>query len=564
MKTRKTITSAAALLLGTSLVLSACGSNDANNGDNASKPAASTGNKQANGAANKPANDAGGDGQLFKLGSEPLEFTFYGNYDWMTTEPWAADPSSKWVQDNLKVTVKPIQSGGTAKQKLSTMIASDDLPDVMMTDRGADVEKLREAGKLVAFDDYLEKYPNLKKWAGDATINMLRSSDGKIYQFPNWYTSRPNGNAGYLINKKIYKDLGSPKLETFDDLYAYLKQVKDKYPNIVPLESDIDAQAVDIFTSGMQADFSPSYIGMRGVPNGDKLTSLYTEPAFIDAVKFGSKLFREKLMTQDAMTQKKEQVNEKLKTGRVAVYASYSVTEPSMSEGNTFLKSQDPDGGYEAIWPIHQEDVPKDHVFPNSYNSLGWNSIVITTSAKNPEGIFAYLDWITGEEGQSVMMFGPPGRYWDSRNEQGEPIPNDKWKTVPQAEKDKDKMGTFNWVGNTTFVDTTKTKIEETLPLEQRNWASVLQVNVTWVTSQNTTAFVNLDPTPDSEEGIARTAIDDLHKKYIAKALFAKNDEEVEAILKELNDTAMSQGLDKLLAYRTKQWQANLKKINGQ
>lgn len=57
---------------------------------------------------------------------------------------------------------------------------------------------------------------------------------------------------------------------------------------------------------------------------------------------------REKLMTQ-----KKEQVNEKLKTGRVAVYVSYSVLEPLMSEGKTLLKSQDPEGGYEEIWPIH-------------------------------------------------------------------------------------------------------------------------------------------------------------------------------------------------------------------
>ena len=28
---------------------------------------------------------------------------------------------------------------------------------------------------LVPYDDYLDKYPNLKEWLGEAGINMLRS-----------------------------------------------------------------------------------------------------------------------------------------------------------------------------------------------------------------------------------------------------------------------------------------------------------------------------------------------------------------------------------------------------
>ncbi|MBP3965076.1 extracellular solute-binding protein [Paenibacillus lignilyticus] len=564
MKTKKTALILLAITMMLSLILAGCSKD---NGNNTQPPASSETDQDAGG--NKEGNEVSkGDDAAssadFKFGSEPVDFSFYAHYDWWTTEPWGNDVTSKWVKENLKVNVTPIQSGGTAKQKLSTMLASDDLPDVIIMDRNAEVEKLRAAGKLVAFDDYLDKYPNLKKWAGDKTLNMLRSPDGKLYQFPNWYTSRPNGNAGYLINKNIYNELGSPKLETFDDLYAYLRLVKEKYPDVVPFETDIDGQGVHIFTSGMENGFSPSYIGVRGVPNGDKLESVYAHPAFIEAVKFASRLYREKLMTQDAMTQKKEQVNEKMKNGRVAVYLSYSSMEPSMSEGNTLLKQQDPNGGYEMIWPLHKDGVDKNQVFPNTFNSLGWNVNVITTAAKNPEGIFAYLDWMTGEEGQSVMMFGPPGRYWDTRDDKGAPIPNDKWKNTPQAEKDKDKMGIFNWVGNTTFVDTTKTEIEMALPPEKQNWASVQQNNVSWKTSQDTTAFVNLDPPTDSEEGIAATAIEDLFKKYFAKAIFAGSDAEVDTILKELNDNAMELGLEKLLAYKTEQWQANLQKMNGQ
>ncbi|MCL6459752.1 MAG: extracellular solute-binding protein, partial [Gorillibacterium sp.] len=145
-----------------------------------------------------------------ELGKEPLEFSFYGHYDWYTMPTWGEDLASKWIKENLKVNVVPVSSGGNAQQKMSTMIVSGNLPDVIWMERGADVEKLRAEGQLVAFDDYLDKYPNFKKWVGDSTIDMLRSPDGKIYQFPNWYTTQPNGNAGYLVNKKIFAELGSP------------------------------------------------------------------------------------------------------------------------------------------------------------------------------------------------------------------------------------------------------------------------------------------------------------------------------------------------------------------
>jgi len=100
------------------------------------------------------------------------------------------------------------------------MIAGDDLPDFIWLDRGSDVERLREAGALVPFDDYLDKYPNLKEWAGEDILNMLRSEDGKLYQFPNWYSSEPFGNAGYVVNKEIHDALGAPELKTF-----HLKQM---------------------------------------------------------------------------------------------------------------------------------------------------------------------------------------------------------------------------------------------------------------------------------------------------------------------------------------------------
>ncbi|MFC4778810.1 extracellular solute-binding protein [Paenibacillus sp. GCM10023252] len=543
MRAKKVVGSVLVLLLTATATLTACSnSNDKNTPAN-------------NGGTNNGGKEGTEQSAAFTLGSQPLNFSFYGNYDWMTTAPWGEDIPSQWLRDEMKITVEPIQSGGAAQQKMSTMLAGDDLPDVIMLDRGADVEKLVTAGKLVAFDEYLDKYPNLKKWAGEETLNMLRSSDGKLYQFPNWYTTTPNGNAGYLINRKIYKELGSPKLVTFDDLYAYLKSVKEKYPNVVPLETDVEGQGVNILASGFAEDYVTTWIGERGVPSGDKFVSLFSDPTFVETMQYSSKLFREKLITQDTLTQKKEQITEKIKAGRVAVYVSYSVLEPSVAEANNTMRAADPDSGYDVIWPLHKAGLDKNKIYPNTFNKLGWNVNVITTAAENPEGIFAYLDWLTGPEGTSTVFYGPKGKYWSELDENEYPKLNDTWFSTPQADKDKEKLGAVMLTGNTTYLDTMKMSLEQKMKPEQRQWTNTMQSTITWKTSKDLTPFVNLNPSGDSEEGIAKTAVDDIFKKYFAQALFAKSDDEVVAVLKKAEAEANAQGYEKLLAYKTKMWQ---------
>ncbi|MBE9913151.1 extracellular solute-binding protein [Paenibacillus donghaensis] len=545
-------------LCTTAAALSGCGSKTEEN-----KTAGETNNN--NTKAEEKAENKEGSGSKFELGSEPLDFTFYGHYDWYTMPSWGADEASKWIKENKKVNITAVNSGGNAAQKLNTMIASKELPDVIWTDRGTDVERLRAAGMLVSYDEYLDKYPNLKKWAGDSTLNMLRSSDGKLYQFPNWYTSQPAGNAGYLMNSKMYKELGSPKLETTDDLYNYLKAVKAKYPNVVPFEPDLakDGQGLDVLYSAFGEDHPPVFLRERAIPNGDKLTSIFQDSAFRESMQFASKLFREKLMAQDALTQTKDQVLEKAYTGRFAIAAAASPTEYG-SKGDVELKKKDPTAGYEMIWPVHKEGLDKNKIWTGSYNQLGWNVALITKSAKDPEKIFAFLDWLTGEEGSRVIMWGPEGILWKGTDEEGYPIFTDTYTNdIERRAKIMDATVNLQWNGNTVYIDKSKMKFEKTLPPEKQNWESRYQSEITWKTQYNATAFVNLNPMPDSEEGIIQQSVDEVYSEARAKALYAQSDEEVLAILDKAEKDAMAVGYDKLLAFKTERWQENLKKIGA-
>ncbi len=507
-------------------------------------------------------NETPSTGDAFVLGEKPLEFSFYGHYDWYTMPDWGADLATKWIQENKKVNVVPVSSGGVAKNKLSTMIVSGELPDVIWMEPGAEVEKLRSEGMLVPFDDYLDKYPNLKKWAGESTLELLRSPDGKLYQFPNWYTTQPNGNAGYLVNKKIYEELGSPSLETPDDLYAYLKQVKEKYPDVVPLEVGQAAAGVDIMVSAFAENRPYTFNSMIAVPQGDQLVSLFTDPVYRELLQYMGRLYREKLVTQDAFTQKLEQVEQKILNGKVAVYVASSPTEFG-SKGNNLLKAQDPDAGYIMVWPVHKAELDRNKIYPGDYKQLGWNVSVITKAAKDPEAIFAFLDWFTGPEGQRTIMWGPEGLYWDGTDEEDMPLFTDKF-TSDAKGRDELMNATvnFQWSGNTVYVDNSKMKFESTLPPEKRNFETYWQSEITWKTQMNTTEYVNLDPAGDSEEGIIAQRVFEIYEQARAKAISStSSDQEVLSLLDKAEADAQKAGYDKLLKYKTAKWQENKEKM---
>ncbi|EES72400.1 ABC transporter, solute-binding protein [Paenibacillus sp. oral taxon 786 str. D14] len=536
-----------ALSIVVALIGSACASNNGNN-TSASKT-------NESGSTNTGS-------KTFTLGQDELTYTFYGNYDWFTPPgEWGKDRTSKWILDNKKVTMNVVTSDGAAAQKLNTMIASSSLPDVIWTDKfGTDYERLRAADQLVPLDDYLDKYPNLKRLIGEETLNMLRAPDGKIYQIPNWYSNKPLGNAGWMINNKIYKELGSPTLETFDDLYNYLKLVKENYPDVTPLDLNKGAEGNIFMYSGFAEGRLPTYVEQRAYIEDNTFKSIYKDPVYIETVKYINKLVNEKLISQDLLTQKEDQIKEKLNTGRIAVLVAYDVTEPSNSAELEWKKT-DPEADYEVIWPIHKAGLDKTKIINNPYSTLGWNASLITRNAKDPEAIFAFYDWMAGEEGQNVLCFGPPGWLWDEVDEENSPIPNENWAATSDQEKTDAKLFDWNYVGNTSHVDGSKAKIEMTLPKEKQNQTAVAQMNVTWKTTQDTTELNGITPPSDSTEGIIAQRVGDIYNETFGKILFASSEAEIDKLLESGYEQSMKVGHQKLMDYLQKNWEENKKKL---
>jgi len=501
--------------------------------------------------------------EAWQFGSSPLEFSAYTHYSWQDfPETMDANPFWKYLKDNKQVTIKPIHAKGNAPTLMQTMIASDDLPDLIYGNRyDPDIERLIENNKLVALDPYLDKYPNLKKWINPNYLDLLRSEDGKLYKFPNWYTEKPTNTAGYVVNKKIYAELGSPPLETTDDLYAYLKAVKAKYGDkVVPLDLDrgSEIQGMGLIYAGFGEEniYKSLSSDVQGAVKSNEIVSIFTDPTFRESQKYLAKLYNEKLITQDWWTQVRDNVLERLMTGRVAVYVGSGVTTFA-SRGDMALKEKDPNDGYFMIWPIHKAGLDKNKIYAGGWDGLGWNITTITTAAKDPEKIFAFLDWMTGPEGMTIQFFGPEGGNWKGFDENEQPIFTDTYNEaeVTKIQADNDPV---QIVGNTSYIDPAKMKYVDSLPLEKQNWQARFQRDITWPSSNNITALNNIRMSPDSPLGDTAQQILDLMLETLAASSTAKSDAEVDKILDAAEKSAQSYGYAELLKYRTEKWQANV------
>ena len=127
-------------------------------------------------------------------------------------------------------------TGQTAGEAIGSIIASGKLPDFI--DGGDGCPTLYENHLLVAWDDYLEKYPNLKEMYTKEEWDQFRQSDGKIYWanvFGNHYktdtTTGHNGEA-FWIQARVLEAYGYPKIETLDQYFEILEKYAKEHPTL--------------------------------------------------------------------------------------------------------------------------------------------------------------------------------------------------------------------------------------------------------------------------------------------------------------------------------------------
>ncbi len=125
-------------------------------------------------------------------------------------------------------------TGQTADEAVNSIIATGVYPDLI--DGGDAMVKLYNAGLLVPWDDYIEKYPNLKAYYSEDEWDHFRQEDGHIYwcnvfqNTKNASTTTIHNDEAFWIQARVLEWADYPKIETLDEFFDLLERYSEANP----------------------------------------------------------------------------------------------------------------------------------------------------------------------------------------------------------------------------------------------------------------------------------------------------------------------------------------------
>lgn len=464
------------------------------------------------------------------------------------------NPVAKAITEKTGVTVEIQQPTGNPVEKLNLMLASGDLPDVVMLDRGSDImNKYISSGAIIPLNDLIDKYgPHIKEMYGD-TLAKTKNDDGKNYYFANWYGLEKYPVFGFMMRMDMMKELGvGDKVNngepfTAEEFENLLVKFKEKYPTIDGKES------IPMTLNGENiGSVSGTFKGMFGMmpyyeTNGE-LKKDIRDPRYLEMVKFLNSLYRKGLLDKEWATMKTKQFEQKLAGGNVFATAEALW---NMGNPNSLLKSEASDPAkaderqfyqYKVLAP----GVSADQTTYGPKSSLGWDGVAITRSNKDPERTMKLLDFLASEEGQYLLMWGVEGKDWDMKDGKHVPRPE----VLDAFKKNWDEASRTTGIRKWTWMIKNGPGSDGT-PYDligrfQSDPVTDLAIKNLADTSFDTAPYDNLGPAGGTPEAIMDTKVNDTINKYFLKMALAPTEEQVTEQYNQMMKEVEAAGLSKL------------------
>ena len=235
----------------------------------------------------------------------------------------------KIIEEKTGVRVKETWlTGQTADEAIGTMIAGGEYPDFI---EGASGQmQLYDAGALVPLDDYIEKYPNIKKLFTDLEWEKLRQDDGHIYWIPQFSCIKgdekvcTHNDEAFWIQARVLKWAGYPKIDTLDKYFDLIEKYNEANPKMADGTENIpytilcdDWRYFCLENAPQFLDGYPNDGSCMVDPDTKKVLDYNTSDT---AVKYFKKLneeYQKGIVDPESFTQTYDEYISKLSTGRV-------------------------------------------------------------------------------------------------------------------------------------------------------------------------------------------------------------------------------------------------------
>lgn len=473
---------------------------------------------------------------------------------------------SQKVKEITGISVKTEAITTSETEKLNLMFASGTLPDFVnapywktSAGEGKVIKKAAEEGQILALNDYLDKYPNVKKLmtvgvAKDFSESELNHPDykGKQYLIPQ---QTPDGTPESVTNfyegcyarGDILKALGvNPSdIDTPDELHALLVKIKDGGFKDINGKPVIPAGALkDGWDYTQFVDFWTDYNLSNYREEDGKLIPYYFSKDEENKILYMRKLIRDGLFDVESFSNTDTMGKEKLATGKLAVFGANPTTNDLF---NTLYKSN-PEMQYELLGPFKNKSGNiATQVVQNG--RAGFPVMFLSAQTKKADAVLRLIDFVNSEEGILLSYKGIENVHYTMENGVPIEIPEVKarYDADPSIKRD-DGLHFFCGCFVGAFSDKVKWPKSEDQKSPQEKYEDVFKKLMPVVVVDKLNAnYLEQDWPKRREYYISVAQLD--YEAELRKAYFAETDEDALKILNDIREKYKAAGAQEMADY---------------
>ena len=299
-------------------------------------------------------------------------------------------------------------TGGQFVESFNLMIASGDLPDVILYDWGLNAhvpggpDKYIKEKYIIALNDVIEKWaPNLKRELSEdpEMDKAVKTDSGNYYVFPR-YEPVTSAWLGPVVRQDWLDDLGLAVPETLDDWHTMLTRFKNEKGSTSPLIYQAGNFKGSGFLSAAYGEKFGFYI------EDDKVVYGAARPGWKDFLAEMQKWYAEGLIDRDIAAIDSTTMKNKVVSGKNGAFLG---SGGMLGTYIPMMKDLDPKAKFVGVpYPVmNKGDVPKFGIHTLSYP--GEMSSAISAECDDVELAAKFLDYFYTEEGQLFANFGIEG-----------------------------------------------------------------------------------------------------------------------------------------------------------
>ena len=325
------------------------------------------------------------------------------------------------IADKTGVKVKETWlTGQTAEEAVGMMITGGELPDFICG--GSGQSQLYDADVLVALDDYLDDYPNIKNFFTQQQWDQLRQDDGHIYWIPQFSNIKgeekvcTHNDEAFWIQARVLKWADYPEIRTMDQYFDLIERYNEANPTMEDGTENIPYTILCDDWRYFCLENAPQFL--FGYPNDGSCIVDPETLTVIDynttdtAVKYFQKLneeYQKGIVDPESFTQTYDEYIAKLSTGRVLGMID-QWWDFAYTAGDAIKQAGLDAQGCDYI-PL---PITIDESVKNQWHCSGGvlnvsDGLAITTSCEDVEAALQFVDDLLSQDIHNLRFWGVEG-----------------------------------------------------------------------------------------------------------------------------------------------------------